>query len=167
MAADFSSPDTSRQVNVDMADGTDSCAPSVLVPTEPEDGVEKLCGVCKVTISIHVGKPGVGKCPGGAFTKAFETLVKSVQGISSELQTERSEARKEREEAKDREVRNTQLRELRNEVSNLKLSFSKKDASVPWLRARWNPSRRALLWRKLPAPVFSTQKKKATKKKTQ
>ena len=104
-----------------MADGTDSCAPSVLVSTELEDGVEKLCGVCKVPVSIHVGKPGVGKCLGGAFTKAFETLVKTVQGISAELQTERSEAKKEREEAKDREVRlNMQLRELRNEVSDLK-----------------------------------------------
>ena len=88
-----------------IADGTDSCAPSVLAPFEPEDGVEKLCGVCKVPISIHVGKPGVGKCLGGAFTKAFETLVKTVKRVSAELQTERSEAKKEREEAKDREVR--------------------------------------------------------------
>ena len=72
-------------------------------------------------VSIHVGKPGVGKCLGGAFTKAFESLVKTVQGITAELQAERSEAKKEREEAKDREVRlNTQLRELRNEVSDLK-----------------------------------------------
>ena len=51
-----------------------------------------------------VGKPGIGKCLGGAFTKAFESLVKSVQGLTAQLQAERSEA-------KDREVRlNVQLR---------------------------------------------------------
>ena len=89
------------------------------IPTEDDVG-EKLCGVCKVPISIHVGKPGIGKCLGGAFTKAFESLVKSVQGLTDQLQAERSEAKKEREEAKDREVRlNVQLRELRSEVSEL------------------------------------------------
>ena len=101
-----------------MADGTDSSALSI--PTEDDVG-EKLCGVCKVPISIHVGKPGIGNCLGGAFTKAFESLVKSVQGLTDQLQAERSEAKKEREEAKDREVRlNVQLRELRSEVSELK-----------------------------------------------
>ena len=90
---------------------TDSSAPSI--PTEDDVG-EKLCGVCKVPISIHVGKPGIGKCLGGAFTKAFESLVKSVQGLTAQLQAERSEA-------KNREVRlNVQLRELRSEVSELK-----------------------------------------------
>ena len=100
-----------------MADGTDSSAPSI--PTD--DVGEKRCGVCKVPISIHVDKPGIGKCFGRAFTKAFESFVKSVQGLTDQLQAERSEAKKEREEAKGREVRlNVQLRELRSEVSELK-----------------------------------------------
>ena len=75
-----------------MADVTDSCAPSVSLAPEPDDAGEKLCGVFKVPVFIHVGKPGVGKCLGGAFTRAFESLIKTVNGLTGELQAERTEA---------------------------------------------------------------------------
>ena len=87
---------------LDMADGTDSCAPSVSAPTEPEDDVEKLCGVCKVPISTHVGKPGVGKCLGGAFTKAFETLVNTVAYREFPSNSKRSATRQKRNARKRR-----------------------------------------------------------------
>ena len=35
---------------------------------------EKACQVCKLPVSICFGKPGIGKCLGGAFTAAFHAL---------------------------------------------------------------------------------------------
>ena len=51
---------------------------------------EKLCNV---PLTNHVGKSGVGKCFGGAFTKTFDSLFKAVNDVTIELQTERAEAR--------------------------------------------------------------------------
>ena len=47
----------------------------------------------KVPISIHVGKPGIGKCFAGAFPKAFEVLFRTIKGLTSELYAECTEAR--------------------------------------------------------------------------
>ena len=80
-----------------MADGTDSCAPSLSLHIEPdhEDAEGKLCWVWKVPISIHTGKPSIGKCFGGAFAKAFEVLfmIRAVGGLTSKLQVECTKAR--------------------------------------------------------------------------
>ena len=81
-----------------MADGVVFGAPSLSENSETEDVETKLCGVCKVPISYHVGKPGVGKCLGGAFTKTFELLFQAVKTLTSQLQSERTDA-------KDREQR--------------------------------------------------------------
>ena len=81
-----------------MADGVVFGAPSLSENSETEDVETKLCGVCKVPICYHVGKPGVGKCLGGAFTKTFESLFQAVKTLTSQLQSERTDA-------KDREQR--------------------------------------------------------------
>ena len=99
-----------------MAVSTDSGAPSISLDIEldHEDAEGKLCGVCKVPISIHVGKPGIGKCFGGAFTKAFEVLFRTVKGLTSELQAERTEAR-------DREQRlKAKMSEMEGQLSHCK-----------------------------------------------
>ena len=84
--------------HVVMADGMVFGAPSLSENSETEDVETKLCGVCKVPICYHVGKPGVGKCLVGAFTKTFESLFQAVKTLTSQLQSERAEA-------KDREQR--------------------------------------------------------------
>ena len=78
----------------EMAVSMDSNAPSISLDIEldHEDAEGKLCGVCKVPISIHVGKPNIGKCFGRAFTKAFEVLFRAVKGLTSELQANRIKA---------------------------------------------------------------------------
>ena len=96
-----------------MADVTDSSArlSTVSLASKPDDAGEKLCGVCKVPVSIHVGKPDIGKCLGGAFTRAFESFVKTVNGLSGELQAERTEAR-------DREQRlKAQITEMQGQLT--------------------------------------------------
>ena len=99
-----------------MAVSRDSGAPSISLDIELDHKVAegKLCGVCKVPISIHVGKPGIGKCFGGAFTKAFEVLFRTVKGLTSELQAEGTEAR-------DREQRlKAKMSEMEGQLSHCK-----------------------------------------------
>ena len=76
-----------------MADGTESFAPSSK-PLQAEvldnETDEKLCNVFKVPLTYHVGKSGVGKCFGGAFTKAFDSFFKAVKDLTIELQAERA-----------------------------------------------------------------------------
>ena len=62
---------------------------------------EKAYQVCKVPVSIHVGKPGIGKCLGGAFTGAFLALYKTVELLCLEMISERTEAQDREERLKD------------------------------------------------------------------
>ena len=56
-------------------------------------GDNKVCNVCKVPYSLHVRKPGPGKCFGGAFTTTFQTLLEQIEALRQELKNERREAR--------------------------------------------------------------------------
>ena len=113
-------------ITVVMADGMVFGAPSLSENSETEDVETKRCGVCKVPICYHVGKPGVGKCLGGAFTKMFESLFQAVKTLTSQLQSERTEA-KGREHRLNSRLDNMegQLTRQRETIADLEVRFLK------------------------------------------
>ena len=97
---------------------------------------EKLCNVCKVPVTNHVGKSGVGKCFGGAFTKAFDSLFKAVKDLTMELQAERAEARDREQRLKTKiDFMQGQLKACNSELLECRESLKKVDGELAMVRS--------------------------------
>ena len=75
---------------------SDSGAPTVSADFSSETSSledQKVCAICKVPVTSHIGKTGPGRCLGGAFMIAFRTLLETVSKLERELSEERAEGR--------------------------------------------------------------------------
>ena len=122
-----------------IADGTESFAPSSK-PLQAEvldnETDEKLSNVRKVPLTCHVGKSGVGKCFGGAFTKAFISLFKAVKDLRIELRAERAEARDREQPLKTKiDFMQGQLKACNSKLLECRESLKKVDGELAVVRS--------------------------------
>ena len=120
-----------------MASEGTACKSDAL-PSETEKETKKSskknkehCATCRVHVSVHFGKPGVGQCFGSVVTKAFADLFLAVKACKSETELLRSETAQLRSETRDIEARVLRkVSDLSQSVSDVHATYEEKLSHV-------------------------------------